>query len=54
MQFTLLWIDLFLKDNNIGFALCSLRNYDDFHRSLFAVYWNDGELLIDLFWFWVH
>lgn len=38
MQFTLLWIDLFFKDNNIGFGLCSLKDYDAFHRSLLAVY----------------
>lgn len=51
MKFSLLWIDLFLKDNLVGFGFCSSKNYDGFHRSLLAIYWNDGELLIDLLWF---
>lgn len=51
MQFTLFWIDFFLKDKLLGFGLCSIKNYEGIHRNLLSIYWNDGDLLIDFFWF---
>lgn len=54
MQFSLLWINLSFKDNLFGFKFCGIRNYDEFNRNLLAVYWNDGDLLIDFLWIRVH
>lgn len=50
MTLDLLWIDFFLRDRLFGFGIVSVKG-KDIHRSLFAIYWNDGELLIDLCWF---
>ena len=52
MIFDLLWFDIWIKDRLFGFGIFSIKQ-PDIHRSLFSIYWNDGELLIDLFWFHV-
>ena len=54
MEFTLLWIDLFPKDRLFGFGVFSIKNYGALNRNLLSIYWNNGELLIDLLWFRVH
>ena len=61
MTIDLFWIDFFLKERLFGFGILSIKNDDWFNRSLLSIYWNDGELLIDLlyfrvvttFWFWL-
>lgn len=50
MTFYLFWADFWFWDNLFGFGILSVKR-EDFYRSLFAIYYNDGELLIDLFWF---
>lgn len=50
MTFDLFWMDFWFRDNLFGFGILSLKK-EDFHKSLLAIYYNDGELLIDLFWF---
>lgn len=52
MQFTLFWITLFFKDDLYGFGVCSIKTCGVI-RSLLAIYWCDGKLLIDLFWYQV-
>ena len=52
MTFDLFGIDFYRKDEFFGFWLGAIKNIDkEMHRSLFGIYWNDGNLLIDLFWF---
>ncbi len=59
MTFDLFGIDIYWSDRLFGFWFCSFKNSDqEIHRSLFTIYWNNGELLIDLFWihlleFWI-
>lgn len=50
MTFDLFWIDFFIKERLFGFGIFSIKG-EEIHRSFVAVYWNDGELLVDLFWF---
>jgi len=49
MTIDLAWIDFYLKDRLFGFGFLSITNELKF-KSLFAVYWNDRQLLVDLFW----
>ena len=48
MTFRLFWIDIFVKERLFGFGFFTLG--EEFIRSFLSVYWNDRELLIDLFW----
>lgn len=50
MAFDLFWMDFWIRDKLFGFGILSLKK-EDFHKSLLAIYWDDGEILIDLFWF---
>lgn len=49
MKFNLFWIDFYIHDRLFGFGLCSFET-ENWSRNLFSIYWNDRELLIDLFW----
>lgn len=49
MTCDLFWIDFWFRDNLFGLGILSIKR-EDFHKSLFAIYYNDGELLVDLFW----
>ena len=52
MTFNLFGIDFYLLDKLFGFWGVTFKDVEkEIHRSLFALYWNDGNLLIDLFWF---
>lgn len=52
MHFTLAFIDFFIPEQVFGFGILGVDSCDDFiHRYLFSIYWNDGEISIDLFWF---
>ena len=50
MQFSLFGVDLFPKDNLYGVWVGGYKNYDDVNRHLFMIYWNDGELLVEVGW----
>ena len=50
MIFYLFWIDFFIKDKLFGIGLLTFK-FEELVRSFFCIYWNDGELLIDLLWF---
>lgn len=50
MTFDLMWIDFWFADKLFGVGLFSIKR-EELHRSFFSCYWNDGELLVDLFWF---
>lgn len=49
MTFDLFWIDIFFEERLFGFGVFSLKR-DNVPYNLLAIYWNDGELFIDLFW----
>lgn len=50
MEFDLLWIDFYWTNRLFGFGFCGIR-IENKSRNLFSIYWNDRELMIDLFWF---
>ncbi len=50
MTFNLFWIDYYWVDKLFGFGFCTIKTENKV-RSLFSIYWNDRDLLIDLFWF---
>ncbi len=50
MNFNLFWIDFWLSDHLFGFGFCCFET-GNLLRSLFSIYWNDRDLMIDLFWF---
>jgi hypothetical protein len=50
MTLDIFWIDCWLQDKLFGLGLLTIKR-EELIRSLFSIYWNDGELLIDLFWF---
>jgi len=49
MTFDSFWFDFYLQDKLFGFGFCSIKN-ENLFRSLLSIYWNDREILIDLFW----
>jgi hypothetical protein len=49
MTLDLFWADFWIQDRLFGFGLCTLKG-SNFIKSLFSIYWNDRELLVDLFW----
>ncbi len=53
MTFNLLSVDFFWSDRLFGFSLASVHTENN-GRGLFIIYWNDGDLLIDLLWFRVY
>ena len=53
MKLSLLWVDFYIKDNLFGIGILTAKN-DENIKSLLSFYWNDGELLIDLFWFRIY
>ena len=50
MTIDLFWVDLFAYDKLFGFGLGTVKT-DKSHRSLLSVYYNDGEVLLDMLWF---
>ena len=50
MTFDLMWVDFWLKERLFGVGIFTVKK-EEMHRSLFSVYWNDGELLVDFLWF---
>ena len=50
MTFNLFGIDFYRKDELFGFWLGAIK-YEEERRCLFGIYWKEGNLLIDLFWF---
>jgi len=54
MQFTLVWIEFFLKEKLFGFGVGEVEKYDKFSRNLFSIYRHSGGLQIDLLWFRVY
>ncbi len=50
MSFNLFWLDFYLQEKLFGFGILNFKNSEDINRNLFSIYWNDRELLIDLFW----
>jgi len=53
MTLNLFWVDFWLKDRLFGIGLFTVKQ-EELHRSLFSIYWNDGETLIDLLWFRIY
>ena len=47
MTFTLFGTDFYWKYKLFGFWIGRLRN-EEFNRSLFCVYWNNGELILEI------
>jgi hypothetical protein len=51
MTFSLLWFCFSISNNLFGIGIGTVQMWTtDTVRSLLTVYWNDGELLVDLFW----
>lgn len=50
VDISLFWINLFFAEKLFGFGLLTIKGENRI-RSLFSLYWNDGELLVDLLWF---
>ncbi len=53
MKFNLLSVDFFWSDRLLGLGIATIT-LENLVRSLFLIYWNNGDLLIDLFWFRVY
>ena len=45
-----MWFDFYWPEKLFGFGVFTIKR-ENLHRSLFSIYWNDGDLLIDLGWF---
>lgn len=50
MMFSLFGFDFFREDCLYGIWIGGYKNYEDINRHLFMIYWNNGELLIDMCW----
>ena len=50
MTIDLFWLDFWFQDGLFGLGACTVKR-EGYIRSLFSIYWNDGELLVDLLWF---
>ncbi len=50
MNLRFLWLDFYWADKLFGFGIGSIV-LEAWARSLLSIYWNDGELLIDVLWF---
>lgn len=50
MRFDLFGFDFLPKDKLFGLWFCSVKNYEDVHRSLFTAYYMDGEIIFELFY----
>ena len=52
MTFQLFGIDTYWSERLFGFWLVAFVNTEkEIHKSLFGMYWNDGNFTIDLLWF---
>lgn len=52
MTFDLFWVDAYIEEKLFGFGVFTIKGMDSVRsRSLFSVYWADGMLLLDLFYF---
>lgn len=49
MTFDLLSFDFWWSDRLFGFWFGCIKG-EELHRSLFCIYYNDGEWVIELFW----
>jgi len=49
MVFDLAWIDFWLQDKLFGFGIFTIK-CEEFLRSFFSIYYNDGEILMDILW----
>jgi len=49
MKLDLFWIDFWPQDKLFGFGLFCIKR-EEIVRNLFSIYWNDRDLMIDLFW----
>ena len=51
MTFNIFGIDLYPKDRVAGWWLFTFKDSEkQIHRSMFELYYNDGEIFVDLFW----
>jgi len=54
MTFNLFGADFYFLDELFGFWLGTVKDTSrEINRSLFAVYWDNGNFMVDLFWFHV-
>lgn len=49
MTFSIFGIDFYLKYKLFGFWLLSFKSENP--RSLFGIYWSNGTLIFNFFWF---
>ena len=58
MNFKLFWIDFWLDDRLMGFGFftveVTVEDGFESQRSLFEIYYSDGEIFIDFFWFHIY
>ncbi|KKN31162.1 hypothetical protein LCGC14_0826710 [marine sediment metagenome] len=51
MTFNIFGFDFYWIEKCFGFWICIIKNINMGSRSLFALYYADGDLIINLFWF---
>jgi len=51
MEFNLLSVHVWRRDQVYSFSLCSVAIGDGRTRGLLGIWWDQEELLVDLFWF---
>ena len=49
MNLDILGIDFLYKEKCFGIWVLSIKNYESFRRSLFTLYYAEGEWFFDLF-----
>ena len=49
MDISLAWVDFWPQDKLFGFGLLSFKT-ENLFRNFLSVYYNDGEIIIDIFW----
>ena len=54
MRFDLFGFDFFPKDKLFGLWFCAVRDYEDIHKSLFSLYYADGEIFFELFYLTIY
>ena len=50
MTFDVFWIDFYFEDRLFGFGVFSFKKEIELNKNMFSFHYNNGEIIIDLFW----
>ena len=51
MEFTLFGFDFLPSDDMYGFWICGIKDFEEYHRSFFCIYYNAGDWILELCYF---